>query len=136
MAALTAPRSTPARAPHVREPRVKAGAKIFAGALAAIDANGLGVPAGAVASLRVIGRADDTFDNTAGADGDIRARISAGCFRFDNAAAGDLIGLKDIGQPCYAVDDHTVALTSASAARPVAGTIFDVDELGVWVKIS
>lgn len=136
MAALTADRSTPARSGDTREPPVKAGAVIFAGAMAAIDANGVCVPAAAVAALKVIGRAEGRADNTGGADGAIRARVRPGIFRFANSGGADLIGLKDIGSPAYVVDDQTVALTSASAARPVAGTIFDVDPLGVWVKFS
>ena len=136
MAALTANRNTPSRTSNVREVPVKAATRILQGAMAAVDANGLGVPASAVATLRVLGRAEGLFDNSGGANGDIRARIGAGNYRWDNSAAGDLIGLKDIGQPCYAVDDHTVALTNGSGARPVAGTIYDVDALGVWVKHS
>lgn len=136
MAASTANRSTPSRPGSMREPPVKAATKIFAGVMVAIDATSLAVPAAAVAAHRVIGRSSDLVDNSAGANGDLRVSTQAGTFQFDNSAGADLIALKDIGQPCYVVDDHTVALTSASAARPIAGTIFDVDELGVWVKIS
>lgn len=136
MAALTADRNTPARPGDLREPPVKAGAVLFAGAMAAIDAAGLAVPAASVAAHRVIGRVDQRADNTASADGAIRVRVQRGIFRFGNSGGGDLIGLKDVGQPCYVVDDQTVALTSNSSARPVAGTIFDVDADGVWVRFS
>lgn len=136
MAALTANRNTPSRSGDLREPPVKGATTIFQGAMVAIDASGAAVPAASVAALKVIGRAENAVDNSAGATGDRRVKARPGIFRFDNSAAGDLIGLKDVGSPCYAVDDHTVALTSNSAARPVAGTIFDVDDLGVWVKFS
>lgn len=136
MAALTADRNTVARPGDLREPPVKANALIFVGAMVAIDATGFAVPAAAVAALRVIGRADQRADNTGGADGALRIRTHRGVFRYGNSAAADLIGLKDIGQPCYAVDDQTVALTSNSGARPQAGTIFDVDADGVWVRFS
>lgn len=136
MAALSADRNTPARSGDLREPPVKAGAILYAGGMAAIDASGLAVPAAAVAALRVIGRTNQRADNTGGVDGAIRARVDRGIFRFANSASADAIGLKDVGQSCYAVDDQTVALTNGSGARPVAGTIFDVDAQGVWVKFS
>ncbi|TXN71647.1 hypothetical protein [Methylobacterium sp. WL6] len=136
MAALTANRNTVSRSGSLREPPVKGGVKIYAGAMVAIDASGLGIPAAAVAALRVIGRSEDLVDNTAGANGDVRAKVTTGIFAYGNSSGADLIGLKDVGQPCYAVDDQTVALTDSAAARPRAGTIFDVDQLGVWVKFS
>ncbi|KQO53078.1 hypothetical protein [Methylobacterium sp. Leaf85] len=136
MAALTTNRLTRNRSGDLREPLVKANAVIFAGAMAAIDASGFAVPAASVAAHRVLGMAERQSDNTGGANGAIRVPVRTGIFQFDNSASADLIGLKDIGQPCYVVDDHTVALTSNSAARPVAGTIFDVDQLGVWVEFS
>lgn len=138
MAASTANRvNTPERSGDNREPPVKAATIIYAGTMVAIDATSLAVPAAAVAAHRVIGRAQDLADNSAGAAGDIRVKARAGIFRFDNSVgAGEAIALKDIGQPAYVVDDHTVSLSSNSAARPVAGTIFDVDALGVWVKFS
>lgn len=46
----------------------------------------------------------------------------------------DAIALADIGSDCYIVDDQTVAKTSGSATRSVAGKIFDVDAAGVWVN--
>ncbi len=58
-----------------------------------------------------------------------------GCFRFANSAAADLIALADIGADCYVVDDQTVAKTSASNTRSIAGKVRDVDAAGVWVEI-
>ncbi|WP_264047497.1 hypothetical protein [Methylobacterium flocculans] len=136
MVALTTNRSTVARSGDTREPPVKAGATIHGGSMVAVDASGFAVPAAAVAAHRVLGRAEQRVNNAAGANGAVLARVQTGIFQYGNSAGADLIGLKDIGQPCYVVDDQTVALTSASAARPVAGTIFDVDQLGVWVKFS
>lgn len=136
MAALTADRNTPARSASVREPPVKAATKIYAGAMTAIDASGWAVPVTASATLKIIGRAEGRADNSGGANGDLSVRVGSGTYRFGNSSAGDLIARKDIGSPCYGVDDQTVALTSASSTRSVAGTIFDVDDQGVWVKFS
>ena len=36
---------------------------------------------------------------------------------------------------CYIVDDQTVAKTDGSSARSKAGTIVNVDDQGVWVRI-
>lgn len=135
MAALTADRNTAARAPNIREPRVKASTLIYAGALVALNA-GLAVPASTATGLKVIGRAEHRADNSGGADGAIRVKVGCGCYRFANSASGDLIAAADIGSLCYAVDDQTVAKTDASATRSVAGTIFDVDDQGVWVRFS
>jgi len=134
MAALAAPRNTLARSGDIREMPVKASTKIFQGALVAIDASGWALPAAAVAAHKVIGRAEDTFDNSAGANGAINARVATGVFRWNNSASGDLIARSDIGAACYVVDDNTVAKTSDTGARPVAGIIFDVDASGVWVE--
>lgn len=136
MAALTADRNTPARSGSVREPPVKAATKIYAGAMVAVDASGWAVPASTSATLKVIGRAESAVDNSGGANGDQRVRVGSGIYRYGNSASGDLIALKDVGSPCYAVDDQTVALTSASSTRSVAGSIYDVDDQGVWVKFS
>ena len=50
--------------------------------------------------------------------------------------ADDAIALTEVGKPCYVVDDQTVAKTNNAGARPVAGTVFDVDAQGVWVEFS
>lgn len=136
MVALTQDRKTPSRSGDTRQPPVKAGALIFAGAMVAIDATGFAVPAITSATLRVLGRAETRVDNRAGADGDLRVPTGAGCYRFDNSASADLITHSDIGALAYAVDDQTVAKTSATNTRSVAGTIFDVDDLGVWINFS
>lgn len=136
MAALTAGRNTPERSGSIREPGVKAATRIYAGAMVAVDATDFAVPASTAIGLRVIGRAEDHADNSAGADGAIRIRVGVGTYRFDNSAAADLIRTRDIGTLCYAVDDHTVAKTDASGTRSAAGKIFDVDANGVWVAFS
>ena len=38
-----------------------------------------------------VGRAAQTYDNTAGANGDLTALVDIGEFQFANSAAGDLI---------------------------------------------
>lgn len=135
MVALSAERNTPRRTGDRFARPVKGGVKIFLGALVCLDANGFAVPGAAVSTLKADGRAHETVDNTAGADGAVMVGVRPGIYRFDNSAAGDAIAAADIGNPCYVVDDHTVAKTSNSNARPQAGRICDVDAQGVWVAI-
>lgn len=135
MAALTKDRDTKARAGEDFEFPVKAAAKIFAGAIVAIDATGFAVKGATALNLKAVGAAQELADNTAGIDGAIRVKVRRGVYRFANSAAGDLIALGDVGADCYIVDDQTVAKTDGAGTRSVAGEIVDVDAAGVWVKI-
>lgn len=134
MAALTAARNTKERAGEVFDFLVAASAKIHQGSLVALS-GGYAAP-GATATGRIaVGRAEQTADNTAGAAGAIAVPVKRGTFKFGNSSAGDLIAQANVGADCYIVDDQTVALTSASNTRSVAGKIVGVDSDGVWVQI-
>lgn len=135
MTALSTDRNTPQRKGENRNFPVKAATTVYAGGMVAIDATGMLVPAASVAALKIVGRNERRITN-AGADGAVRADVKPGIFRFGNSTSTDAIAVTDIGSDCYAVDDQTVAKTSNSSARPVAGKIYDVDAQGVWVKIS
>lgn len=88
-----------------------------------------------VADYRVIGMALKSVTGGAG-DGDETVEVEHGTFLLGNSANADAIAADDVGKLCYAVDDDTVALTSAGGIRPVAGVIREVDSNGVWVEIS
>jgi hypothetical protein len=134
--ALSAPRNTPRRANRLISLPVAAATTIFGGAMVSVLATGTGaVPAGTASSGPCVGCANETVDNSAGAAGDLRVTVERACFRYGNSADADAIGIEDIGQPCYIVDDETVALTDDSGAREVAGAIVDVDAVGVWVDV-
>lgn len=138
MAALTKDRSTPARTgEHVSHP-LKAGVKIFAGAIVALDADGWAKPGVTATGLKAIGRAERQVDNTAGANGDAFVLVGREkVFCFDNLAT-DLVDRTHIGGDCYIVDDATVAATNGGnpATRSVAGRVVDVDDSGVWVQFA
>lgn len=136
MAALSADRDTKHRSGEIRELPVKGATIVYAGAMAAVNAAGLVVPMATAVGLKGLGRAERRADNSAGADGAIRAKVGAGTYRFANSAAADQITAADIGSDCYGVDDQTVAKTNGGNTRSVAGKIFDVDAQGVWVKFS
>lgn len=135
MAPLTKGRMTPERSGTIRELPVKGATKLYAGALAALS-GGLLVPMAAALGLRGVGRVEAETDNTAGADGAINARVSAGIHQYANSAGADAITAADIGRECYGVDDQTVAKTDGNRTRSVAGIVFDVDSRGVWVDFT
>lgn len=133
--ALTKDRNTPRRDGKQLNDPVAANVKIYAGSLVCLDASGNAVPGATSTTLKARGVAQEQIDNTGGAAGDQRIETRRGLWQFANSASADLIARADIGSPCYIVDDQTVAKTSATNTRSVAGTIRDVDSAGVWVEI-
>ncbi len=146
MAALTAPRVTPYYG-GPNQPSatftgqdlidvvswpVKAGAKIWSGALVVLNA-GFAAPASAATGLIPVGMATVTVDNTTGADGAKRVKVQGGVQRWVNLGT-DLIAQSQAGQLCFCENDQTVRATSATGTRSPAGTVVQVDSDGVWVE--
>lgn len=131
---LSGPRNTKERHPSARLFPMKAGAVIHAGALSAHE-NGLAVRGREATGLIGIGRAMESADNKDGADGDKTIAIETGCFCYSSSAT-DPVTRASIGKPVYIIDDETVAATSGTDARSVAGVCFDVDDSGVWVTFA
>ena len=134
MTALAADRLTKARRPGTWHYGQKGATTIFAGALACLDANGLAVPGATATTLIPVGRCVRRSVN-AGADSSIRVEVEPGVFQFANSAAGDLVAITEIGKDVYIVDDQTVAKTSGTNTRSIAGKCMDVDANGVWVRV-
>lgn len=135
MATLTAARNTVEKlGGDIREIPLPANGIIYAGSIVQISAAGYAVKGAATAANVSIGRAEETVDNTGGANSAKSIRVKRGIFRFKNSASADLIGRTEIGRTVFVVDEETVAKTDNSSARPAAGTCFDVDALGVWVE--
>jgi hypothetical protein len=129
---LTSQRNTP----EYQTPRrlivpVEASTKIYLGSLVGLDASGYAVPA--TTAVIVLGRADRLFngipgqdaDNSAGAAGAISIEVVRGCFSWDIHSSD--IAQANVGNPAYAVDDHTVSSSSNAGARPIAGRIIGLD---------
>jgi hypothetical protein len=133
MAALTDDRHTRRAEGDVESYPVAASAKIFAGALVALNAAGFAAPGSTALNLVAAGRAEERVDNTSGAAGDLNVRVRRGIFRWANSAAADEITAAEIGDDCFIVDDQTVAKTSATNTRSVAGKVVQLDDQGVWV---
>ncbi len=126
MAALTAARNTVQAGWDAYQNRlsypVAASTKIYAGAMVALNAAGFAIPASATA-IKVVGVAEATVDNTAGANAALSVSVRRGSFPFNNKAA-DLVTQADIAAPalCYVDDDNTVRHTatgSIAAGRPL-----------------
>lgn len=134
--ALIKDRNTPYKGTEVQDVPVKGGVKIFAGALVVLS-GGYAAPGTTATGLIALGRAEETVDNTAGADGDLTARVrkpQAKAFKWANSSAGDAIAQADVGATCFIVDDQTVAKTNGTNTRSAAGTVVAVDSSGVWVE--
>lgn len=134
MTALAADRNTPSRDGSLYAYPVAANVTCFAGGLAVLDAAGNVKPGVTATGLTAVGRFAARVTNGATAAA-VTAEVEPGIFRFANSASADAIAKTEIGDACYIVDDQTVAKTSATDTRSIAGTIVDVDSDGVWVKV-
>lgn len=132
MSALERDRSTPVMGaggiPVRTSYPVKADAIIFKGALVALDATGYLVPGATSSSLIAVGRATQNVDATDFSSGELTCEVDQGVFQWVN---GNSITFAAVGTLAYIVDDQTVS--SNASGKSIAGTIFAVDDSGVWV---
>jgi hypothetical protein len=134
MTALAADRNTLARDGTLFVYPVAASVTCYAGAIAVLDASGNVKPAVTATGLTAVGRFVERVANGATAAA-VSVGVEPGVFRFENSASADEITKAEIGDDAYLVDDQTVAKTSATSTRSVAGKIVDVDDQGVWVRV-
>lgn len=135
MTAASDNRNTPHRAGFANLARDLApSTTIYAGTLVGQTSAGLAVPGRPQATITMLGCARNRA-STDIAGLPTRVEIDRGVFRFANSTSTDAITLADYGKTAYCVDDQTVAKTNGSNTRPAAGTIRDVDALGVWVEL-
>jgi hypothetical protein len=130
MTALTQDRNTTRRDGIDFVFPVAADARIYVGALVAINATGYAVPGTGAGTLQGVGIAQERAMNLGGDDGEITVKVRRGCFLLDNSATTPLVRTS-IGTPCYIEDDRTVG---ANASTCIAGIVRDVDSEGVWVE--
>lgn len=137
MPATTSDRDTRTRSAHKRSFPAAAATSIPAGVIAAVDASGNLVNGATSTTLKVVGVTELAMNNATGVAGQIRGDVLLGVFGpFANSTSTDLIAVADIGNDCYVVDNQTVAKTSGSSTRVIAGKVFDVDASGVWVRFA
>ena len=122
MTALTSDRDTVRR--NGDEFEFDAASTVYAGSMVCLNADGKLVAAGLSPVVGVAQRLGRTGE---------KVPVRRGVFAFA-AVSDDAPALAQVGGVCYAADDCTVKKTAVSNA-PVAGTVFDVTEEGVWVKI-
>lgn len=134
MSALSADRNTARAEGDIRQGAVAAATLVHAGALLMRNAAGFIVKGQSATGLVGVGRAEERVDNSAGADGALSVTYRPGVYRYANSGGGDAIAQGEIGKLCYAVDDQTVAKTSATGTRSPAGIVDHVDAIGVWVR--
>lgn len=139
MAALTAARNTvekdnPAAFVHEAAAGLAASATVYQGGIVCKNSSGYIVPGSTSTTLVAMGVAQETVANGAVA-GAIKVKAKSCVAKFANSAAGDAITIAEVGTDCYIVDDQTVAKTSGSSTRSVAGKVFEVAADGVFVKI-
>lgn len=135
MSALDDNRNTPESACLLFDDPCAAGVHVYAGAIVVLDSSGNAKPAVTATGLICRGIAMHERDNSDGGAGDLRVQSKAGVFAIDNSAAADEITAAEIGDACFLVDDHTVAKTSASATRSVAGKVMRVEAGQVHVQL-
>lgn len=111
-----------------------AAALVLAGTIVALNTSGYAVGGSTAADLVVVGVAEETVDNSAGAAGDLNVPVRRGVFAFANSASADAIANTDYGSTCYLVDNQTVAKTDGGSTRSAAGIVRGVDSNGVWVE--
>lgn len=134
MTALSTARDTQRRPGQRVSVPLAAAAKVFEGGIVCINASGWGTKGATSTTLKAVGVAETTVDNTSGANGDLSVEALRGWHKFANSTSTDAITLADYGSQCYLVDDQTVAKTSGSNTRSIAGVIRGVDSDGVWVE--
>ncbi len=117
---------------YVAEYTVAAATKIEAGKLVMLNAAGDAVEGAKTANFITVGRAEETADNSSGSAGDIKVRVRAGVFRWNNDVAGKTVTKAHIGDAVYVEDDETIRNDNAGNAQK-AGRLVEVDDDGAWV---
>lgn len=128
-------RNTPYKDGELFPVPIAAATEIFGGHIVAGNVAGFAVLATAVAAQVTLGVSDGYADNSAGTAGDAVALVRRGKSWFFANLGGDAVTQADIGKACFVADSQTVAKTSNSDVRPVAGKVLGVESAGVWVLI-
>lgn len=142
MVALSSPRAIDRRGPIIAyDYGVMANQTILQGALVVL-ASGFaraartGADATEAGNMQCVGVAYEGGAVGSATNGEVRIEVVSGEFPFANSAAGDAITVADIGKAVFVVDDQTVAKTSATNTRAIAGRVTGIDADGtVWVRV-
>lgn len=131
MTALTASRKVDIIAgasSRYRVAKVSGGVKIYKGGFVCRGSDTYAVPGANTAGLVVLGLAQETVDNTSGADGDLEVRYLTGvsaAFKNDGTNA---VSQAHVGLPVWLQDDQTVRGTPGNGV--LAGLCESIDSAG------
>jgi hypothetical protein len=114
--------------------KVAASTKIEAGKMVGLNSDGYLVEAADAAGIKVLGVADETVDNTSGADGAMVCRVRKGVLFLMKNSATNAVDVADTGSLVFVQDDETVA-DALGTNGVVAGRCVEVATEGVWVEI-
>lgn len=132
MSALTRDRNTALKLAEIIGVPAAANAKVFAGAIVVANATGFAAPGSTATTLTYLGRAEESVDNTGGADGAATVLVRRlNAFKWANDGS---ITQAHQGKTAYIVDDQTLAATDGTGTRSAAGRIVGVESDGVWIE--
>jgi hypothetical protein len=134
--ALSDIRNPKQRTPEMVDANLVTGVTVYKGAIIVQDtATGYCKPAVTGTGLVCLGiAAMEQASVTTTSSGATTIPVKRGIWLCKNSAAADEITNAWRGQPCFLVDDQTVAKTDGSASRSVAGTVVEVTTEGVYVE--
>lgn len=112
-----------------------AATKVHGGAIVVLE-GGFAKPGYTASGLMAAGMADASADNSGGADGDVSVTVSRDDWVRVLNDIGDPVTRTSINQPCFIVDDETVAATDGGGTRSEAGIVRDLDDVGVWLEFA
>lgn len=136
MAALTKGRITTTREGRDCALGVAASTRIWQGAIVCRNAAGWAVPGSVSTTLKALGVAGATADNSNGANGDAFVRVERGRWFLFAIDGADPITAADLGNTAFITDDQTVCRTNGGGTKSAAGVIRDVADGGVWIEFA
>lgn len=124
MANITARKNVSRQEGKILSYPVEESTTIYEGALVAVNAAGYAVNASDTSGERVVGVANETVDNSSGADGDLSIEVwTEGVI---DLAAGFSATQANVGDKVYASDNQTVDLAGNLTNDILVGVIVEV----------
>lgn len=132
--ALSTDRHTPYQDAELIIVPVAADAVCYAGGIACANASGYATPGAVSTTLTYLGRFEEHVDATDLSNGAVSIAVRRKkAFKWKNSNS-DPVTQASLGKVCYILDDETVAATSATNTRSVAGKVVGLESDGVWVE--
>lgn len=131
--ALSAGRNAPVKGDtRVTSFKVAASTTIYKGGMVAVDADGWLIPAADSAGIAVVGVADETVDNSAGADGAKSCLVLNGVIGMNAGSTAPTQA--NIGRSVVVEDDEAVTTAAAATNDIPAGTLMSIEGTICYIK--